>query len=117
MKTLDDKYISVLEDFDWRVVDYTDDGCVDLEWYSPAGEDYIVTLGIDTFVEDFTAHANEFDIDEHIAGWIQAKHDGASDVPNARILVHDAEDIADCLDSIVMALHLVEEEGDTYISV
>lgn len=40
MKELEQKYIYILEENDWSVSSYTNDGRVELEKYSPAGEDF-----------------------------------------------------------------------------
>lgn len=34
-------YLDILEKREWSVCDYTDDGRVELEWYSPTAEDYL----------------------------------------------------------------------------
>ena len=39
-------YLDILEKREWSVCDYTDDGRVELEWYSPAGEDFIVCVKV-----------------------------------------------------------------------
>lgn len=40
MKKLEQKYLDVLEKHEWAVSSYTDDGRVEIEKYSPAGEDF-----------------------------------------------------------------------------
>ena len=51
MKELEEKYLDVLEKHEWRVCGYTDDGRVELEKYSPAGEDFIICLNVENFPE------------------------------------------------------------------
>lgn len=42
MKELEQKYIEILKENDWSVSSYTEDGRVELETYSPAGEDFLL---------------------------------------------------------------------------
>ena len=37
MEELRQEYLDILESREWKVSSYTDDGRVELEWYSPAG--------------------------------------------------------------------------------
>lgn len=104
MKKLKKKYLDVLEKHDWAVSSYTDDGRVELEKYSPAGEDFIVCLEVENFPEAVSEYAAGFDIDEHIEMWIEAKKNGTRGVPSARELVHDAEDIDKMLQELAAAL-------------
>lgn len=46
MKKLKKKYIAVLEKMDWSVSSYTDDGRVEIETYSPAGEDFLMCVEV-----------------------------------------------------------------------
>lgn len=39
MPELRQEYLDILEKREWSVSGYTDDGRVELEWWSPAGED------------------------------------------------------------------------------
>lgn len=104
MKELYEKYLTILESHDWSVSSYTDDGTVELEKYSPAGEDFLMCVDVDNFPESVAKYAADFDIDEHIEMWIEAKHNGVSGVPSVRELVHDAEDIDKMLQEIASAL-------------
>ena len=45
-----------------------------------------------------------FDIDEHIELWIEAKRNGVKGVPSARELVYDAEAICKMLQELAAAL-------------
>ena len=104
MKQLQKKYLDVLELHDWSVSSYTDDGRVELEKYSPAGEDFTMCVNIENFPEAVAEYAADFDIDDHIAMWIEAKRNGVSGVPATRELVHDAEDIDKMLQELASAL-------------
>ena len=56
------KYIDVLESLDWRVCDYTGDGRVEIENYSPAGEDLIVCVEVENFPESVYEYACDFEV-------------------------------------------------------
>lgn len=49
-------------------------------------------------------YSNNFDVDEHVEMWLEARQNGTAGVPPARILVHDAEDIEKMLLDLVDAL-------------
>lgn len=70
-------YGEILERLGWS---YTDDGDgnIELEKYSPAGEDFIITVGAENFVENVKEYAAHFDQDEHIEMWISARRSGTS---------------------------------------
>ena len=107
-KKLDQKYIDVLEKNDWSVSSYTGDGRVELEKYSPAGEDFLVCLDVENFPKAVREYAAGFDIDEHIEMWIEARHNGVSGVPSTRELVEDAEAIDAMLKELAEALFTAE---------
>lgn len=104
MKELQKKYLDVLELHDWSVCGYTEDGRVELEKYSPAGEDFSICVDVENFPEAVAECAVDFNIDEHIEMWIEAKRNGVSGVPATRELVHDAEDIDKMLQELASAL-------------
>lgn len=107
MKKLKKKYLDVLERLDWSVSSYTDDGRVEIENSSPAGEDLIVCADVKDFPMSVAEYANNFDVDEHVEMWIEARHNGTAGVPPARILVHDAEEIEKMLLDLADALATV----------
>lgn len=104
-----ERYREICENLDWSVhVD--DDGTIELEKYSPAGEDFVFAVKEDDFVQEVKEYAAYFDIDEHIAMWIEAKQNGTRGVPSARELVHDEEDIDKMLQELAAALAAAEED-------
>ena len=109
MKRLEQKYLDVLDKLEWRVWDYTDDGRVELGKGSPAGEDFSICVEVENFPEKVDEYAYNFDIDEHIEMWIEARKNGVSGVPSTRELVKDAENIQKMLDELADALK--EAEG------
>lgn len=85
MKKLKKKHLDVLERLGWSVIGYSDDGRVEIENFSPAGEDLVIYVGVKDSAE------YSIDVDEHVEMWIEAKHNGTAGVPPVQILVHDAE--------------------------
>lgn len=104
MKELEEKYLDVLEKHEWRVCGYTDDGRVELEKYSPAGEDFIICLNVENFPEAVAEYSADFDVDDHIEMWIEARRNGVGGVPPTRELITDAEAIAEMLRELTGAL-------------
>lgn len=104
MKELKEKHLDVIEKHDWTVCDYTGDGRVELEKYSPAGEDFTICLNVENFPEAVAEYAADFDVDDHIEMWIEARCNGVGGVPSTRELVADAEAIAEMLQELADAL-------------
>ena len=59
--------------------------------------------------ERLEAQAADFDPDEHIEMWIEARKNGVRGVPSTRELLHDAEDIDKMLQELASALREAEE--------
>lgn len=49
MKELEQKYIDILEQNDWNVSSYTEDGRVEIGKYSPLGEDFSIIVEVKIF--------------------------------------------------------------------
>lgn len=111
MKEIEQKYMDVLERLDWSVHE-DGDGNIELEKYSPAGEDFIITVGAENFVDNVKEYAASFDQDEHIEMWISARRNGVRGVPSARELVKDAEAIDAMLKELAEALFAAELEAE-----
>ena len=102
--------MDILEKREWSVSSYTDDGRVEIEWYSPAGEDFIICVGVEKFLDEVLDYSDSFDLDEHIAMWIEAKQSGTQGVPGARQIVNDAEEIEKELDELAFELQEAERK-------
>ena len=113
MKELEQKYIYILEENDWSVSSYTNDGRVELEKYSPAGEDFLMCVEIENFPKSVREYANDFDSDEHAEMWINARG-RVRGVPNSiRELINDAEAIQDMLNELADALEVKNGKENT----
>lgn len=86
MPELRQEYLDILEKREWSVSGYTDDGRVELEWWSPAGEDFLVCVNVENFPDEILNYSDDFDPDEHIEMWVEARANGRQDVPGARRL-------------------------------
>lgn len=113
MKELEQKYIYILEENDWSVSSYTNDGRVELEKYSPAGEDFLMCVEIENFPKPVREYANDFDPDEHAEMWINARG-RVRGVPNSiRELIDDAEAIQEMLNELADVLEEKTEKENT----
>ena len=108
MPELRQEYLDILEKREWSVSGYTDDGRVELEWWSPAGEDFLVCVNVENFPDEILDYSDDFDPDEHIEMWVEARANGRQDVPGARRLAKDAEDIQKELDELAFELQDAE---------
>lgn len=61
MPELRQEYLDILEKREWSVSSYTDDGRVEIEWYSPAGEDFIICVGVEEFPDKVLDYSDSFD--------------------------------------------------------
>lgn len=89
---------------------------IELEIFSPEGEDVIVSLIYDgteeSFIREFRSYANDFDAEEHAEMWIEGR--GENGVPDSiRDLLEDAEWIKSTLEEVADDLKNIdnEEEG------
>ena len=86
------KYREVCERLEWSVYE-CGDGSIELEKYSPAGEDFSICVGAENFVDNVKEYA--------------------ASLPSIKELVKDAEDIDKMLKELAEALFQAElaEEG------
>jgi len=100
-------YLDTCEGLGWAVC-VSENGYVELEKTTPAGEDFCFSVESETFVDCIGEYAASFDQDEHVEMLIMAKQGGLSGVPSVRVLVKDAQDIEDMLHELADALSKVE---------
>ena len=77
-----EQHIAVCEALDWRVHDDPEEDYVELEKYSPAGEDFIFGVQKGNFVKNVREYADGFDVDEHVELWIEGR--GKNGVPDRK---------------------------------
>ena len=116
-----DELKEFIEGMDWRVEDCSigmkHEAGWDLFKGSPAGEDFSFTIchndNLKEAIQEISHFAYNFDVDEHIEMWIEARGNGVNGVPNTRELVEDAEDISKMLEELAdncNALNIEEKE-------
>lgn len=103
-------YEEVFEDLEWDC-HKCDDGTLELEKHSPAGEDFIFTIDGEDIPREVRGYAEDFDADEHVDLWMEGR--GKRGVPDSwRVLIDDAEAIQKMLDELAEALESVQTNCD-----
>lgn len=101
------KILDALADNNWKSYIDTDDNFIDLEWYSPAGEDFMLSFNVkddDDFLSMlFDAYMN-FDTEQHAV-----ENYGMRGAPGLRVLLDDAEAIEGELQRLWGELSKVKE--------
>lgn len=122
MMELSKRIEEVLEKFDFSLCGeiserYNEKGeyDIDLETYSPEGEDIIVSLIYDGTEEGFIAafedYADEFDAEEHAEMWIESR--GKNGVPGSiKDLLEDAEWQKNTFLKVAEALNNLDDETE-----
>lgn len=101
-------YQNICETLDWSITS-VGNSYVELEKYSPAGEEIILIVTEENFVEDIKAHAAHFNVDDHAEMWIGKR--GNNGVPSSiREILEDAQAIDDILRELACALFKAELE-------
>lgn len=96
------KYEDVLESLDWRIVG-KDLETVDIENWSPAGENIVFTLNTDDIPGSAMKEYEDFDADEHAAELIANR--GENGIPDSVwVIAEDAYKIRDMLKELAYAL-------------
>lgn len=117
MFELTEREQEILEDQGWRLLEVGEqDGCpyVEIENWSPAGEDLPETIWIeegDTFASAARKWADSFDKDDHVELWVESR--GERGVPSSiRELVDDADEIQQMFNELADALEGIEDEAE-----
>lgn len=95
------------EELGWRV--YIDETCWEFERYSPAGEDFVLSIPCGDVVKEVLDYYEGFDTEDHVMMHMEAKKRGMVGVPSLKELVRDADEIEEMLEELYDALHEVEE--------
>ncbi len=102
-----DQIETILEENEIRIIGDLQDRYVELEFFSPLGEDFILSIDFDgtpkDFVVQFCIYCADFDPDDHAAFWIEQR--GKNGTPSSvRDLVNDAFAIDDFLLDVMQQL-------------
>lgn len=65
-----------------------------------------------SFRDSLESYYEDFDIDEHIEMWVEARKNGVSGVPSIRELVKDAEEIDGMILKLSQTLREMEVEDE-----
>lgn len=109
---VDPRLISICEENGWTVLtDDNDDSDIELEQHSPAGEDIIVCVEKENFVENVRYYEDCFSPDEHVTELVPMR--GTHGIPSSiRVLIDDADEIKMMLSELAMALEEKQSEID-----
>lgn len=119
--TLYDLIVRKAEELDWKVTFESqkragtgeEERYAEFSQYSPAGEDFSFCVffnEIEEIPHEVAVYSMEFDPDDHIEMWVEARKNGVSGVPSIRELVKDADDINDMIEKLSDALRDVMNE-------
>lgn len=97
-------YLDICEKNGWSYDFFAETNEVELSQSSPAGEDFSFIVSLEDLPEKVHSFIFNFDVDEHVEMWIEAKREGVSGVPTTRELVDDAEAIEQMLEELSRAL-------------
>lgn len=102
--------IKTAENYGWSVTE-DDDGGIDFRKTSPAGEDFGFYIHpTDDIVDEVNHFYLNFDVDEHLEMWVEAKFNGStSGIPSVRELVEDAAAIDEMLKELSDAFFAVRD--------
>ena len=101
--SMTEKQRDICESLNWSIHEY-ENGDIEIETYSPKGEDLVFTIYADEEFIDGVKRLNEdYDADEHAELWIAGR--GRNGVPaSISDILHDAEDIEALLWELLEAL-------------
>lgn len=109
---MNEKYRKICEDLGWSLTD-EGDGSFYVSQYSPKGEDFGFSVPADNFVQAVREYYEDFDVDEHVEMWLEARKNGVQGVPaSIEALVYDAKAIDDMLEKLALALSDAEQEEE-----
>lgn len=83
-----DKLHDICERLDWSW--YESDDFIELRRQSIAGEDFSITISKETPVCDIAQEYEDFNIEDHVHMWLDAKKNGVSGIPDIETLLIDA---------------------------
>lgn len=101
-KSLNDRLREAAEALDWSWDE--SDGMVELETWSPAGEDFVFSVPAKNVADGVREFSRTFDTEEHVAELLEAKRNGLSGVPDVKTLVEDADAIREMLEDLADAM-------------
>lgn len=101
------KILDALSDNNWKPYTDTDDDSIELEWHSPAGEDFLMSFDVeddDDFLSQLYDAYIDFDPEQHAI-----ENYGMRGAPGLRALLDDSDAIEDELKRLWCVLDKVRE--------
>lgn len=100
------KYGETLDNLGWRIYPYTQNGeeRVEIENWSPLGEDLILDFGCEDFPAELEEYINDYDPDEHCRFWVERWNEDKSVPKSVRALIDDADEIEEMLEDLLLAV-------------
>lgn len=106
------KLLQAVEKCGWTVE--TEGGDITLLNFSPAGEQLVITISTRALpreaVDKIVNYANNFDVDEHVEMWVQAKASGVKGVLPITTLCEDASEIAEMLKTLAETVEEIKNQ-------
>ena len=97
-------YLNICEENGWSYSIDEKWNEVELSKSSPAGEDFSFIVSLEDLPDEVHSFIFNFDVDEHVDMWIEARRAGVEGVPTTQELVDDAEAIEQMLEELSRAL-------------
>ena len=97
-------YLDICEENGWSYSIDEKYNEVELSQSSPAGEDFSFIVSLEDLPAKVHSFIFNFDVDEHVDMWIEARRAGVEGVPTTRELVDDAEAIEQMLEDLSRVL-------------
>ena len=98
---------------DWQTQEYPKgktEKLVEFSQSSPAGEDfsfYVFYHALTDLARELYTYWQDFDVEEHVQMWLEAKQNGVGGVPDVVTLVEDAKEIESMLEELYDAVKAV----------
>ena len=106
---MNEKIREVCLNLGWDIMEY--DEMIELQMFSPAGEDFSFSVDKSNFIEDVIAYSESFDGQEQAAFWIATRYrDNQAGIPSIRELGEDADEIQAELTMLARELWALKEE-------
>ena len=106
------KLLQAVEKCGWTVE--TEGKYINLLNSSPAGEQLVITISARALpreaIDQIVNYANNFDVDEHVEMWVQAKASGSKGIPPITTLVKDASEIAEMLKTLAETVEEIKNQ-------
>lgn len=98
--------VEIAENLGWNISVSGND--YEFSKYSPEGEDFVFSVSgnsVGEIVREVKDYVKDFDPEEHVEMWVNAKRSGTHGVPSIKELVKDADAIKEMLEELASVLN------------